>query len=147
MTRSIRVLAAAVAALALQTALAGDSPQEQRHELMEDVRAGAKTIGKMLEGEAPFDAAAAMGALQTWREAGAVFGTLFPEGSETGFETKAKPAIWSDRTGFEAALLKWVEATDAAIAANPQSLEDLQGAAGPVFKACKGCHENYRVDD
>lgn len=147
MTRTIRVFAAALAALALQSALAGDSPQEQRHELMEDVGAGAKTIGKMLEGEAPFDAAAAMGALQTWRDAAAVFGTLFPEGSETGYDTEARDTIWSDRAGFEAALSKWAEATDTAIAANAQSLEELQGAAGPVFKTCKGCHEDYRVDD
>ena len=47
-------------------ALAADSPQEERHELMEGVGDGAKTIGSMLEGERAFDAAAAMEALQTW---------------------------------------------------------------------------------
>ena len=132
---------------AWQVSFAGDSPQEQRHELMEDVGSGAKTIGAMLEGERPFDAAAAMEALQTWDHAADVFGDLFPEGSETGHDTEARPTIWTDRAGFDAALQKWSEAVDAAVAADPQSLEDLQAAAGPVFKTCKACHEDYRVED
>jgi cytochrome c556 len=140
-------LAVSTVLFSLQLALAGESPQEQRHELMEDTGAGAKTIGKMLEGEAPFEAAAAMEALQTWREVAGQFGDLFPEGSETGYDTEAKPTIWSDRDGFNAALDAWSEAVDAAIAADPQDLDALGAAAGPVFKKCKACHEEYRVKD
>jgi cytochrome c556 len=114
---------------------------------MEDVGSGAKTIGAMLEGERPFDAAAAMEALQTWDHAADVFGDLFPEGSETGYDTEARPTIWTDRAGFDAALSEWSDAVDAAVAADPQSLDDLQAAAGPVFKKCKACHEDYRVED
>jgi cytochrome c556 len=126
--------------------LAAESPQEQRHELMEDVGGGAKTIGKMLEGEEAFDAAAAMNALQTWDHAAGVFGDLFPAGSDSGYDTEAKATIWSDRAGFDAALQAWAEAVDAAIAANPQDLGSLEAAAGPVFEKCKACHEEYRVE-
>ena len=126
---------------------AADSPQEQRHELMEDTGAAAKTIGKMLEGETAFDAGAAMEAMQTWAEVAGQVGDLFPAGSETGYDTEAKATIWSDREGFNAALSAWSEAVDAAIASNPQDLEALQAAAGPVFKKCKACHEEYRVED
>lgn len=143
------VVLAALGALVLPlgAALAGDSPQEQRHELMEDVGGGAKTIGEMLEGERAFDAAAAMQALQTWDHASGVFGDLFPEGSETGHDTEARATVWSDRAGFDAALQAWGEAVDDAIAADPQDLESLQAAAGPVFKKCKACHEDYRVEE
>ena len=141
------VLSTVTLLFGLQSAVAGDSPQEQRHELMEDVGGGAKTIGKMLEGETAFDAAAAMGALQTWAEVAAQFGDLFPEGSESGYDTEAKATIWSDRDGFNTALGAWSDAVDAAVAANPQDLEGLQAAAGPVFKKCKACHEEYRVKD
>ena len=65
---------------------------------------------------------------------------------DTGYDTEAKPEIWTDRAGFDAALNAFAEAVDAAIAANPQTLEELKAAAGPVFKSCKGCHENYRVE-
>jgi cytochrome c556 len=132
--------------LAMQLAIAAESPQEQRHELMEDVGGGAKTIGKMLEGEDPFDAGAAMAALQTWAAVADEFGALFPEGSESGYDTEAKATIWSDREGFDAALQAWAEATDAAISADPQDLESLQAVAGPVFKKCKACHQDYRVE-
>ena len=84
-------------------AQAGSSPQEQRHHLMEDVRDAAKPVSKMLKGEMDFDAATAMSSFQTWSEAAAVFGDLFPEGSETGHGTEAKSTIWSDREGFNAA--------------------------------------------
>lgn len=140
------VLAVLSALLPLGSVLAAESPQEQRHELMEDVGAGAKTIGKMLEGEEAFDAAAAMQALQTWDHASGVYGDMFPAGSESGYDTEAKATIWSDRAGFDAALQAWAEAVDAAIAANPQDLGSLEAAAGPVFEKCKACHEEYRVE-
>jgi cytochrome c556 len=127
-------------------ALATASPQEERHELMEGVGDGAKAVGSMLEGERPFDAAAALEALQTWDHASAVFGDLFPAGSDSE-DDRALPAIWTERAGFDSALQEWAEAVDAAVAANPQTLEELQAAAGPVFKKCKACHEHYRAEE
>ena len=49
--KKVLVLAVLAALLFLGSALAAESPQEQRHELMEGVGDGAKAIGKMLEGE------------------------------------------------------------------------------------------------
>jgi cytochrome c556 len=128
-------------------AVAGDSPQEQRHELMEEVGDAAKPIGGMLKEEMAFDADVVMESFQTWADAAAVFGDLFPVGSETGHDTEARATIWSDRAGFDNALAEFAEAVDAAIAAEPQDLESLNAAAGPVFKKCKACHEDYRVEE
>ncbi len=120
------------------------SPQDERHELMEEVLDAAKVVGPMLRGEADFDAASAMNTLQTWDEVGGKFGDLFPEGSEGG---EAAPAIWEDREGFNAALIEWQDATAAAIAANPQTLDDAKASIGPVFNTCKNCHDTYRIED
>ena len=147
MAKLRRFITATALLAAMQMAMASESPQEQRHELMEDVRGHAKTIARMLEGETAFDADAAMGALQAWSEAAEVFGGMFPEGTESGYDTRATPAVWSDRAGFDAALNGWAEAVDAAIAAKPQDLESLKAAAGPVFKKCKACHEDYRQEE
>ena len=147
MLRYVLVLTALFAFVPALSALAGDTPQEARHELMEDVGGAAKNIGKMLKGEAPFDADLANQSLGTWAEAAATFGELFPEGSESGFDTEAKATIWTDRAGFEEQLALFAEKADAAVAANPQSLDELKPAAGAVFKTCKSCHEGYRVDD
>jgi cytochrome c556 len=127
-------------------ALAGSDPIKARHHLMEDTGDAAKVVGGMLKGEQPFDADAAMAALKTWKKTATEAGDLFPEGSETGHDTEAKATIWTDRDGFNAKLENFNTQVDAAIAANPDSLDALKAAADPVFKACKACHEGYRVE-
>ena len=139
------VLAASLVATSL--AAASDSPQHQRHELMEGVGDAAKVIGGMLRGQTEYDATAVMESLRTWDDASAKFGDLFPAGSETGEGTEAAPAIWEDRDGFNAALQDWADAVDAAIAAAPATLEEGKPVLGPVFQTCKGCHDNYRIED
>ena len=147
MLRNTLILTALFAFIPAVSALAGDAPQEVRHEMMEDVGGAAKTIGAMLKGEAAFDAPEANAALEVWAEAAWDFGKLFPEGSETGFDTEAAPAIWTDRAGFDEQLQQFSAATEAAVEAGPQDLEALKAAAGPVFKVCKSCHESYRIED
>jgi len=148
MVRFIGLIVVLTALSPLSLAVAGDeSPQEARHEVMEGVGDAAKPIGKMLKGEMEFDGAVAMNSFQSWAEAAASFGDMFPAGSESGYDTEARETIWSDREGFNSVLAAWSEAIDAAIAANPQSLEELKPAAGPVFKQCKACHEEYRVEE
>ena len=152
MARLTRLVAVLVMATLTASTFAGDDPAHERHELMEDVGKAAKPIGKMFKGESEFDAEQLMASLQTFQDAGMIFGDLFPAGSEPpedsewGTEKVAALAIWEDREGFDAALADWVSAVDAAIAANPQTLDDAQAAVGPVFKTCKGCHDNYRIE-
>ena len=126
-------------------AVASDDPREQRHELMEGVRDAAKVIGAMLRGELEYDASAAMESLQVFKAGASEFGDLFPEGSQEGSE--ASPAIWEDRAGFDQALQNWRDATETAIAAAPANLEDAKLVLGPIFKTCKGCHDEYRIED
>jgi cytochrome c556 len=146
-TLKSRSLFAAIALALTSPLLAGDSPQYERHELMEGVGDAAKPVGEMLKGEREFDAGVAMTSFRTFQEAAGQFGELFPPGSETGEGTEAAPAIWEDRAGFEEALATWADAVDAAIAANPQTLEATKPVAGEIFKSCKGCHDNYRIED
>jgi len=146
MIRSVLLISVLALMFPLSQVIAGESPQEQRHELMEDSKEAAKVVGGMLKGEVAFDADAAMVSLKSWAEISGTFGDLFPEGTETGYDTEAKKEIWSDREGFDAKLKEFNETANAAVAANPQSLDELKAAAGPVFKNCKSCHESYRVE-
>jgi cytochrome c556 len=143
-----RILISSALVLLLGTggAFADSDPILERQKLMEDTRDAAKVIGGMMKGAEPFDAEAAMGAFKVWKNTAETAGDLFPEGSGVGHDTEAKVTIWTDRAGFEAQLADFNSAVDAAIAANPDSLEDLKTAAGPVFNACKNCHEGYRVE-
>lgn len=127
-------------------ALAASDPIEQRQDLMENTKEAAGTIGKMLKGKEPFDAANAMAALQAWHKTATEVGDLFPAGSETGHDTEAKSEIWTDRAGFDQKLSDFGRRVDEAIAANPATLAELGAAVDPVFKACKACHETYRAE-
>jgi cytochrome c556 len=75
-----------------------------------------------------------------------VFPSLFPKGTETGEDTKALPAVWSDRAGFEKAAANFVAAA--------QKLSDLAKAGDTeafatqvkvVGEACGACHKDYRA--
>lgn len=128
-------------------AYADDDPRHVRHEAMEEVRDAAKVLGAMMKGESEFEVEAVQASLDVFDDVSSYFGDLFPEGSETGEGTEAAPAIWTDREGFEAALQKWRDAATAAIDADPQTLEDAKPVIGPIFNTCKGCHDNYRIED
>ena len=144
-TKLLRLPVLAATLTIASIAVAG-SPQQERHELMESVGDAAKVVGPMLKGERDYENAAAMEALRTWASVAAEFGDHFPAGSETGEDTEAAPAIWEDRDGFDAALAAWSDAVDAAIAANPATLEDAKPVIGAAFGKCKDCHETYRIE-
>jgi cytochrome c556 len=133
--------------VSMPAAFAADDPIHERHELMEDVGKAAKPIGSMFRGETEYDAAVVMESLGVFEDVGSQFGDLFPEGTETGGDTEAAPAIWEDREGFEAALEEWRSAVDAAIEASPATLDEARPVVGEVFNACKNCHDGYRIDE
>lgn len=143
MKKSLFVLFAAAFAI---SATAGESPQHERHELMEKVLDAAKPVGAMLRGESEYDWATAEKSLHTFDQVAGKFGGLFPEGSDTG-DTKATPAVWEDREGFDQALQDWADATSVALEAAPATIDEAKPVLGQVFKACKNCHDTYRLED
>ena len=72
--------------------------------------------------------------------------SLFPEGSGTG-DTRALPAIWSDRAGFEKVAAEHLEAVEELEAAAESG--DVS-ALGAQLKAtggtCGACHKPYRAE-
>ncbi len=72
--------------------------------------------------------------------------TLFPEGTETGGNTKAKPEIWSDRPGFITASTNYEVAVDKlnvlAKAGDDAGFADQLKVVGGT---CGACHRAYRA--
>lgn len=142
--RSLIALAM-IGAAGLAPALAADEPQVVRQEMMKKVGGATGAMAKMVKGEMDYDAAAALAALTTISEVAATYGDFFPEGSDTGFETEAAPAIWSDRAGFDEKLAQFKADADAGVAAAPADLDGLKAVFGPLTKNCGACHEDYRL--
>lgn len=143
MNARLSVAVAALTTLAVGTfALAQGSVIEQRQALMKSNGAQAGILVKMSRGEIPFDASAAKTALATIAQNMETFPSLFPEGSDTG-ETKAGPAIWADKAGFESIAAKL--GADATAAAGPVStIEDVQAALQVIGADCSACHRQYQ---
>lgn len=72
--------------------------------------------------------------------------TLFPPGSDVG-DTKAQPAVWSQREGFDAANTRLLGHLDvlkaAATAGDAAAFATAYQATGSQF--CGGCHRTYRA--
>jgi cytochrome c556 len=76
--------------------------------------------------------------------------TWFPKGSgpESGAKTGAKPVVWSDPSGFAAAVerLQGETAKLQQVAASGD-VAALRTQAQATGGACKNCHDKYRVPD
>jgi cytochrome c556 len=138
-------LALGLAVVGLLASTAAADPIETRKSIMQSVGASAKISGNMAKGELAFDPDVAMAALTTFAAAGHSFPAFFPEGSESGGETRARDTIWSDNGGFVAASEKLAGDAAAAVAAKPADLDAFRAAFGSVAENCQACHEKYRV--
>jgi cytochrome c556 len=129
------------------TSTAFADPIADRQALMKANGKAAGSLAPIVKGEKPFDAATVKAAFETLAEDARNFDAdrLFPAGSETGSDTKASPAIWSDRAGFVAAIEKFRTNTAAAVAANVQDLDALKLQFGAVSQTCSCCHQAFRV--
>lgn len=74
------------------------------------------------------------------------FVQMFPPGTEHGDNTKALPAIWSDRAGFEKAADKLTtEATKLAGIAKAGDQAAFAPQVKAVGDACTACHKQFRA--
>ena len=76
-------------------------------------------------------------------------GAMWPPGTDDGAyagKTRALPEIWSTwpEAGKKAEALS--EATAALAAVAGDGLDALRSKIGPVGKACKGCHDDFRAE-
>jgi len=149
--KSNKIKMAVFSAVAISLAATGYSMSASneiadRKAAMKQVGNAMKVLGPMAKGETTFDGAAALTAFQVMQDAVTGVENLFPAGSETGGETTADPAIWSDNAGFMAAMAKFQSSLDGATSAGvPADLAAMQATFGSVAQNCGACHKAYRV--
>jgi len=117
-----------------------------RQAIMKDLGRSVGSIAPMIKGEKPFDAAAALAALEKI-DADAKkldVDALFPAGSDQG-DTEASPKIWENKEDFVKHVEKFRTDAAAALAVKPQDLDALKPAFQQVAANCGSCHQAYRV--
>lgn len=113
-----------------------------RMNLMGDIKEGTGTLGKMLKGAIPFDAAQAEAArLALLGHAKAIPAAFEPQATDP--KSEAAPEIWTNWDDF-------IEKTNGMIVAvegvDTSSLDSLGAGMRPLGASCKACHKSYRID-
>ncbi|CAD5370155.1 Cytochrome c' [Rubrivivax sp. A210] len=102
-------------------------------------------VGAMVQGKAPYDAAAAAANIEVVASLAKLPFAGFVEGTSSTEKGKAKAAIWSDRAKFDSGAKAMQDAMVKLVAATKSnSLDTLKPAFGEVGKTCKGCHDDFR---
>jgi cytochrome c556 len=101
-------------------------------------------IGAMVNGRAPYDAAAAAANAEVVADMAKLPWAGFGPGTDK-ISQKAKPEIWTEQAKFKEHSDKLVaETAKLAAAAKTNNLDNLKAAFGPVANTCKACHDAYR---
>lgn len=132
--------------LAPMAVIAQGDPIAERQQIMKDVGGATRTGVQMVRGERPFDLEAARSAFAVYVDASERMPELFPEGTETGGDTEAAPAIWEDKARFVALFEEWGAASAAGIAATADPTT-FQAAFGTATQSCRTCHTDFRLDN
>jgi cytochrome c556 len=127
--------------VAAGAAWAQTDPVAQRRDEMKRLGAHLEAIKKTLDAGEPVAPIAARA--EEMRGYFATLPTLFPPGSTEG--SKALPAVWTDRAGFEqAAATATQAAAKLAAAAGTNDTAATAAAFREVGGSCGGCHRNFR---
>ncbi|MBS0246952.1 MAG: cytochrome c [Proteobacteria bacterium] len=133
----------ATVALATTAVVAQQDPIATRKDLMKANGRNAGVIVKMVKGEEAYDPAKVKAAFDQWDETASKFGALFPDSSKEG-DTRALPAVWTERAKFDAAIAKFKKDVDDNRAKAMSGADGLKVALGAVGKNCGDCHEAFR---
>lgn len=135
----------------LETAAAAADPEdtiEAREDNFKAIAKSMKAVKAELDADSPDFAVISENASQMAANAKKV-PDLFPAGTgpDSGEKTEALATIWERPDDFKAATAKLINATDSlSQAAGAQDLAAVKTAFGETGAACKGCHEQFRME-
>jgi cytochrome c556 len=140
--RSLLLLPALFASLALAHSGVKDRNVMARMMLMSNMASNMKVIGKMAKATAQFDKDQAVGALleiaRLAKETPAAF-----EKQATDPKSEAKAEIWTEFDDFKT-ISETLRSDAASLAGSLSTAQDLRPALIKLSQSCKGCHSRYR---
>ena len=141
----------AVAALAAGIGMASAADESEnvikyRQNVMRSIGGHTGAISAVVKGEVSFGAHVSAHA-EALAATSQLIVDMFPEGTLTGAETRAKPEIWQDWDDFRAKAGDLDSATSnlVQVVNGGGDMAAIEAAFGDVGKACGGCHRPYRT--
>lgn len=143
----MRIALLAATTLVLTMSAAGADIIEERQAIMKERGDIMRVLGPIAQGQQPFDADTVLAALERMNEnaLGDSIMDYFPDGTETGGDTRATPAVWEDSEAFVEIETTYSANIQAAVDAAPGDLDEFRAAFGPIAAQCGACHERFRT--
>ncbi len=137
------VLAVAALSFGITAVVAQSDPIAARKAIMKENGNQSRTAREMIEGKQPFNLDAAKKVLATYQDSATKMPGLFPDNSKSGGDTAALPAVWENKTDFDAKFAKFGADAKAA-ETKVKDLDSFKAEMAEVGKNCGGCHQTYR---
>lgn len=123
-----------------------------RQGLMQVYAFNISVVGDMAKGKSEYNAQSALHAAENLLAAASMKnGPMWPEESgndnlEFGEMTDALPEIWTTYPEIGQKGADLISALEEFVETAGTGLDEMKKGLGPVGKACKGCHEDFRAE-
>ena len=102
---------------------------KKRQNAMQQIREATKVLFPMAKGKTDYDDFVVISMLDQMLNAAKPYASYFPIEQEAVAHSEAAETIWTDRSGFNNSVLKFVNDIEFALNAEPESLDDFK----PMF--------------
>ena len=124
---------------------AEDDNIKKRQNAMQQVRESVKVLFPISKGKSDYDDFLVISMLEQMLDAAKPYSSYFPIEQEVSPNTEAAETIWTDRSGFNNSVLKFVNDIEFALNAEPESLDDFKPMFSKITENCQSCHQVYRT--
>ena len=122
-----------------------DDNIKKRQNAMQQVRESVKVLFPISKGKSDYDDFLVISMLEQMLDAAKPYAGYFPNEQEVSPNTEAAETIWTDRSGFNNSVLKFVNDIEFALNAEPESLDDFKPMFSKITENCQSCHQVYRT--
>ncbi len=118
---------------------------KKRQNAMQEVRESVKVLFPIAKGKSDYDDFLVISMLEQMLNAAKPYASYFPNEQEVASHSEAADTIWTDRSGFNNSVIKFISDIEFALNAEPESLEDFKPMFSKITENCQSCHQVYRL--
>lgn len=118
---------------------------KNRQNAMQQVREAIKVLFPMAKGKTDYDDFVVISMLDQMLNAAKPYASYFPVEQESSAHSEAAETIWTDRSGFNQSINKFIDDIEFALNAEPENLDDFKPMFAKITNNCQSCHQVYRM--
>ena len=118
---------------------------KKRQNAMQQVREAIKVLFPMAKGKTEYDDFVVISMLDQMLNAAKPYASYFPTEQELVAHSEAAETIWTDRSGFNQSVNKFIDDIEFALNAEPENLDDFKPMFAKITNNCQSCHQVYRM--